>query len=318
MLKKNWFLLIVIIVTIVLPFILRSSYYRHIIILIIIWGTLGTAWNLLGGYTGQVSFGHATFFGLGAYGAGLLTFHLHISSWWGIITGPIVAVVIGIPIGLICFRLRGPYFALAMLAVGEICRLVFTEWVSFTNGAMGILTLSTFTSKLPYYYIGLAMLALSIYTIHRLMNSRAGYYFVSIREDQETAESLGIPTTKYKMYSLIPSAFFSGLAGAFYMNYMNYIEPSVVFSLPDVSIMIILVVILGGVAALWGPLIGAIIYVVLSEVFRSSLGPAHLLVFGVIVCLVIMFMPNGIMGETNRIKGLFLSRGKHIESKDLS
>lgn len=315
MLKKFWFLSIIIIIAIIFPFIVQSSYYIHIVILILIWGILGVAWNLLGGYTGQVSFGHATFFGLGAYGAGLLIFHLHISTWWGMIVGPIVAVIIGIPIGLICFRLRGPYFALAMLAVGEICRLVFTEWVSFTNGAMGILTLTTFSSKLPYYYIGLAMLLLSIYTVHRLMNSRAGYYFVSIREDQDAAESLGIPTAKYKMYSLIPSVFFSGLAGAFYMNYMNYIEPSVVFSLPDVSIMIILVVILGGVATLWGPVIGAIIYVILSELFRSSLGPAHLLVFGVIVCLVIMYMPNGIMGEANKIKKLFRRKGTHIETE---
>jgi branched-chain amino acid transport system permease protein len=147
------------------------------------------------------------------------------------------------------------------------------------------------------------------------MASRAGYYFVSIREDQDAAESLGIPTTKYKMYSLIPSALFSGLAGAFYMNYMNYIEPSVVFSLPDVSIMIILVVILGGVATLWGPVIGAIIYVILSELFRSSLGLAHLLVFGVIVCFVIMYMPNGIMGEANKIKKLFRRKGAHMGSE---
>lgn len=315
MLKKFWFLSIIIIIAIILPFIVQSSYYQHIFILILIWGTLGVAWNLLGGYTGQVSFGHAAFFGVGAYGAGLLAFHLHISPWWGMIVGPVAAVIISIPIGLICFRLRGPYFALAMLAVGEICRLIFTEWVPFTNGAMGILTLTTFSSKLPYYYIGLVVLLLSIYTVYRLMASRAGYYFVSIREDQDTAESLGIPTTKYKMYSLIPSAFFSGLAGAFYMNYMNYIEPSIVFSLPDVSIMIIMVVILGGVATLWGPVVGAIIYVVLSELFRSSLGSAHLLVFGVIVCLVIMYMPNGVMGEANKIKKLFRRKGAHTGSE---
>ncbi len=285
-----------------LPLAVSFPYYQHILIMALIWATLGTAWNLLGGYTGQVSFGHAAFFGLGAYSAGLLFFHLKLSPWWGLLLGPMVAMLMAVPVGLICFRLRGPYFALAMLALGEIFRLVFTNWVSFTNGARGILIMPVFTWKLLYYYIALALFGLSAYVVYLLMRSRLGYYFVSIREDQEAAEALGISTTRYKMYALLPSAGLSGLAGAFYLNYVAFIDPHVVFSLADVSVMVILVVMLGGAATLWGPAVGAALYITLSEFFRNWLGAASVLAFGILVCLVIIFLPNGITGELGRLR----------------
>ncbi|MEW6275876.1 MAG: branched-chain amino acid ABC transporter permease [Bacillota bacterium] len=303
MTAKGWLTPTVIaVVALVLPLILRDPYPQHILIMILIWATLGTAWNLLGGYAGQVSFGHAAFFGLGAYSAGLLFFHLKISTWWGLLLGPLVATAVAVPIGLICFRLRGPYFALATLALGEIFRLVFTNWVSFTRGAQGILILSTFPTKVPYYYIALAIWGLAMFTLNRLINSKLGYYFVSIREDQDAAESLGIPTTRYKMYALLPSAFLAGLTGAFYMNYIAFIDPHVVFSLGDISVMVILVVMMGGVANPWGAPVGAAIYIALNEIFRAWLGSANVLAFGILVCLVILFLPNGVMGELGQIR----------------
>ena len=303
MTAKSWLTpTIVAVVALVLPLILRDPYPQHILIMILIWATLGTAWNLLGGYAGQVSFGHAAFFGLGAYSAGLLFLHLKMSTWWGLLLGPLVATAVAVPIGLICFRLRGPYFALATLALGEIFRLVFTNWVSFTHGAQGILILSSFSTKLPYYYIALAIWGLAMFALNRLINSKLGYYFVSIREDQDAAESLGIPTTRYKMYALLPSAFLAGLTGAFYMNYIAFIDPHVVFSLGDISVMVILVVMMGGVANQWGAPVGAAIYIALNEIFRAWLGSANVLAFGVLVCLVILFLPNGVMGELGRLR----------------
>lgn len=304
MIGKRWLLpALVAAIAVVLPVAFRAPYHQHIMILVLIWVTLGTAWNLLAGYCGQVSFGHAAFFGLGAYSAGLLALHLEISPWWGMLVGPIVATLVSVPIGLICFRLRGPYFALATLALGEIFRLVFTNWEHFTNGARGILVMPAFTAKLPYYYIALLLAGLSVYTVHRLVNTKLGFYFVSIREDQDAAESLGIPTTRYKMYALLPSAFLTGLAGAFYMNYTQFIDPHVVFSLSDISVMVILVVMMGGVATTWGPAVGATVYIALNEFFRTQLGPASVLAFGVLVVLVILFLPNGIVGELqNRMK----------------
>lgn len=309
--KKFVLTLVTLLVALSVPLFIKAPYQLHILILILIWATIGTAWNLLGGYAGQVSFGHAAFFGLGAYTAGLLYFHWGISSWWGMLLGPLVATAISLPIGIICFRLRGPYFALAMLSLGEIFRLLFTNLSSFTNGAKGILLMPEITSKVFYYYIGLFLLFLTLLITYLLVNSKVGYYLVSIREDQDAATSLGIPTTLYKSFALLPSAFFTGLAGAFYMNYVAFIDPHIVFSLSNVSVMVILVVMLGGVATTWGPTIGAALYIFLGELFRTMLGSANVLVFGILVCLIIMFLPNGIVGEMNLLKRV-LSRGKGV------
>lgn len=313
--KKYLLTVIALIVAILAPVFIKAPYQLHILILIIIWAIIGTAWNLLGGYAGQVSFGHAAFFGLGAYSAGLLELHFGISPWWGMLLGPVVAMVMALPIGLICFRLRGPYFALAMLALGEIFRLLFTNLSSLTNGAKGILIMPAITSKMLYYYIGLFILGLTLFTAYRIVNSKIGYYLVAIREDQDAATSLGISTTKYKNLALLPSACFTGLAGAFYMNYVAFIDPNIVFSLSNVSIMVILVVMLGGVATTWGPTVGAALYIFLGELFRDTLGSANVLVFGVLVCLIILFLPNGVVGEMNMLKRL-VKRKKSLQGGD--
>jgi len=306
MTKRRWFLLTILgIVIVVIPLFL-GGYIQHLLILVMMWITMAIAWNLLGGYTGCVSFGHAVFFGLGAYGGGLLLLHWDISPWWGMIVGPVLAIIIGIPIGLICFRLRGPYFALALLALNEAFRIVFTNWVSVLGGASGIVISRTFGSeKLPYYYIALAIAALSVYVVYKLIHSKYGYYFISIREDQDAAEALGIPTTRYKMYALIPSAAFTGLAGAIYMNYMAYINPEVVFDLAGISIMMILTVMVGGAGTLWGPVLGGVIFVLLNEGTRVLVGPISYLIFMVIACLLIMFLPDGIIGDWAKIKQAF-------------
>jgi branched-chain amino acid transport system permease protein len=290
-----------------LPFLL-SGYYGHVLILVLLWITMATAWNLLGGYVGQVSFGHSLFFGLGAYGGGLLYHHFGISTWWGMLAGPVCAVIAAIPVGLITFRLRGSYFALSMLAVGEIARIIFTNWVPFSNGAVGVMISRTWGGeKLPYYFIMLAITTVTLYSVYRLVHSKFGYYFLSIREDQDAAEALGIPTTKYKMYALIPSAFFTALAGAFYMNYMAYIQPGIVFSLADISIMMILCVMMGGAGTQWGPALGATVFVLLAELFRTLpiIKEVHVLVFSLIVVLIIMFVPDGILGEWDKVMRFF-------------
>lgn len=300
--KKTLMTIAFALIAVLLPVFIKAPYQLHILILIIIWAIIGTSWNLLSGYAGQVSFGHAAFFGLGAYSAGLLTLHYGLSPWWGILLGPLVAAVAALPIGAIAFRLRGPYFALAMLALGEIFRLVFLNMTNFTNGAKGILIMPAITSKIFYYYAGLGMFAVTLLVTYLIVHSKIGYYLVSIREDQDAATSLGIPTTLYKNLALLPSAFFTGLAGAFYMNYVAFIDPNIVFNLTNISVMVILVVMLGGVATTWGPTIGAALYIIMGELFRTTLGPANVLVFGVLVCIIIMFLPNGIAGELDLLK----------------
>ena len=308
--KKHLTLIVLGIIFLVFPWIVHSHYYQHLIIIALMWVVIGSSWNLLAGYTGQVSFGHAMFFGTGAYTAGILVLKLGISAWWGMMFGGIVSMIIGLFVGWVCFRLRGPYFALATLAGGEIFRLIATNWEDLTEGMVGILIIQTFKSKLPYYYIALALAALCVYFIYLVMKSKWGYYFVSIREDQDAAESLGINTALYKNVSLLISSFFTGMAGAFYMNYMAFIDPEVVYSLHYISIMSILVGIVGGVATIMGPAAGAFIMVGVQETFRSAffglapkwISEGHALVFGLLVVFVIMFLANGIVGDWSKIK----------------
>ena len=295
------------------PLIVPSDYYQHLLIIVLMWVVIGSSWNLLAGFTGQISFGHAIFFGAGAYTAGIFLTKLELSAWWGMAIGGVVAMAFALFVGWVCFRLRGPYFALATLAGGEIIRLAATNWESLTEGMVGILIIQTFRSKLPYYYIALGLAAACIFVVHFVMKSKWGYYFVSIREDQDSAEAMGINTTLYKNISLLISAFFTGTAGAFYMNYMGFIDPEVVFHLNYISIMAILVAIVGGVATIWGPTVGAFVMVLLQETFRSAffgLAPkwvsqGHALVFGLLVIFVIMFLANGIVGDWRKIRGIF-------------
>lgn len=308
--KNHLFLISLGILFLIFPLVIHSHYYQHLVIIIFMWVVIGSSWNLLAGYTGQVSFGHAIFFGVGAYTAGIFASKLGISAWWGMAFGGIFSMLVGLFVGWVCFRLRGPYFALATLAGGEIIRLIATNWESLTDGMVGILIIQSFKSKLSYYYIGLALALACIYTIRIIMKSKWGYYFVSIREDEDAAASLGINTTLYKNVSLMVSSFFTGMAGAFYMNYMAFIDPEVVFSLHYISIMAILVGIVGGVATIWGPAVGAFVMVGLQETFRSSffglapkwISQAHALVFGLLVIFVIMFLANGIVGDWPKIK----------------
>jgi len=281
-----------------LPLIMRNAYFLHMIILIMSWTVLAVSWNLLGGYTGQVSFGHAAFFGMGAYTACLLHVKLGVSLWLGFIAAGIAGALISLPIGVICFRLKGPYFALSVLAFSEVLRLITLHWKSFTEGAVGILLINpVLSSKRGYYYLILVITVFTLMTVRSLLRKRMGYYFRTIREDEEAAEALGIFSTRYKLLSLGVSAFFTGIMGSFFANYTNYIDPYIVFSIGDVSIAMVLIVVLGGIGTFWGPLVGSVIVVLLSEGFRNIFASASLLIYGALIIVVILFLPRGIVGH---------------------
>jgi len=291
-----------------LPLLGVSSYWLHILILVIMWSVIGMAWNLLGGYCGQVSFGHAAFFGVGAYTSGILYNKAGISAWWGLPAGIFFVAMFALLIGYICLRLKGPFFALGTLAVGVILRVTAENLTGITEGDLGIMLKErTWVDKTWYFYIVLALAATTFFSVKKIIASRLGYYFVAIREDQDAAESLGINTTFYKTVALCLSAVFTGLAGAFYTNYMGYIDPKIVFALHDISIVTIMVVMVGGVATFWGPVVGAVIMVFLAEVIRTipKLGAAHHTFFGILLIFIIIFLPNGIMGDIPKLKRLF-------------
>ena len=210
---KNRMLPVVVLalVALVLPLVLRNEYYLHLAILILLWTALGASWNLLGGYTGQVSFGHSAFFGMGAYVSLLLHTKLGVSLWMGLLYAGIAASLIAIPIGWICFRLRGPYFSLSILAFSEVLRLIVLHWKEVTEGAVGILLINSIVdSKISFYYLMLIVTAIILFVVNFVIKRKLGFYFIAIRDDEEAAEALGIYTTRYKIYSLIDQRLFHG------------------------------------------------------------------------------------------------------------
>jgi branched-chain amino acid transport system permease protein len=289
------------------PLFLQSPYALHIFILFFIAVALGESWNVLGGFAGQYSVGHSAWYGIGAYGAFVLLQQKNVAPWFGVWVGVAVAVIVALAVGWITFRLRGPYFVLASIAVAEIIRLLALNWKDLTNGAEGILAsdlpplklggtmITDWNSKTPYFYMGLLMAVFCIAVNYVVKGSKLGYYLQAIREDQDAAHSLGIPLTLYKNAALGISAACTALAGSFAAFYVGFIEPQGVFGI-DVSIQMVLTCIIGGIGTVSGPIFGALVLVVLTEMLRASLAQAHLLVYGVLVVVVILVMPEGIVG----------------------
>lgn len=295
------------------PYLFQTRYAQHVLVLILLYVTLGSAWNILGGFAGQLSLGHAAFFGIGAYSAAIIASGSKLSPWWGLIVGPLVALPVAMIVGWICFRLRGPYFTLATIAVGEMVRLVALNWRDLTGGAVGIVihpSIFSGTSKIPYYYVILIIAASTVAICWRISRRKLGYFLMAIREDEETAESIGIDTTRYKLTALALSAAITSLAGAFYANYFLFVEPTVVLPLA-LSVEIVLMAIIGGLGTVWGPVLGAVLLKLSSELFRNYFEQANLLIYGALLIAVILFMPDGLIGG---FKKLFKARTEKAQS----
>ncbi|HWC78175.1 MAG TPA: branched-chain amino acid ABC transporter permease [Blastocatellia bacterium] len=288
------------------PFLFQTRYAQHVLILVLLYITLGSAWNILGGFAGQLSLGHAAFFGIGAYSAAIIASKSSLSPWLGMLAGPIVVLPVALAVGWTCFRLRGPYFTLSTIAVGEVIRLVALNWSWLTGGAVGVVirpSVFSGTNKIPYYYVILVIAVGTVALCRYIIKSKLGYYLLAIREDQETAESIGINTTRYKLIALLISASITAGAGAFYANYMLFVDPSqgaTVLTLA-LSVEIVLMAIIGGQGTVAGPVLGAVLLKVSSEVFRNVFKQANLLIYGALLIVVILFMPDGLMGGFKRL-----------------
>ena len=290
----------------------ENVYGQHVLILLFLAVVMGEAWNVLGGYTGQYSVGHAAYFGVGAYTTLILLQYRQVAPWWGVWAAVALSVVVAVVIGSITFRLRGPYFVLASIAVAEIFRLIALNWKDVTNGAEGILVIdipkleiggvlvTDFLSKVPFYYVGLALAAITIAVNWAVQHSKLGYYFQAIREDQDAAHSLGINLAFWKNVALVISAFFTAWAGAFYALYTGFIDPNGTLT-TDISVQMVLICIIGGIGTILGPVVGALVVVPLSEALRASVGQVHALIYGLLVVLVILFMPDGILGFAKKL-----------------
>ncbi len=235
----------------------------------------------MGGYAKQLSLGHAAYFGLGAYTSTILQIDFGISPWIGMVAGGIVAMLASLPIGALCFRLRGPYFAIATIATAQVLMLLFLKFRDFAWGAEGTTIpnlgnaplMMQFEGKAAYYYIALGLLALGLAITYRIERSWMGYYLVAIGEDEDAAEAIGVNALKIKRDIYLISAFLTALAGTFYVQYIYFIDPATAFNF-NISVEAALVSIVGGVGTLWGPVIGTLLLETTSALLQSWLGSA--------------------------------------------
>jgi branched-chain amino acid transport system permease protein len=279
-----------------LPAVLRNDYLLQVAFRIVLFAALGLAWNLVGGYGGQLSLGHAAFFGLGAYGFTLLTAG-GIPIWISIFLAAAVAVIFAAVIGRIAFRLRGPYFTLSTIAFGEVLRLSATN-LSVTGGAIGLSTPLLFSGPGSWklFYLAAVCLAVICFVVNYATSiSRPGYYLMAIREDEETAGAVGIDNAAYKLGALLISAFLTALGGALDASAFQNIFPDSVFTI-EITVQIAIITMLGGAGTLFGPVTGAVLLIGASELFKNRFQESHLLIYGVLIVLVVLFLPEGIAG----------------------
>jgi branched-chain amino acid transport system permease protein len=290
---------------------LLPPYFLEILISVMLFGYLGAAWNILGGYAGQFSFGHAAYFGIGAYTSTLLFLRLGLSPWLGMLVGGALAAAFGLAAGYLSFRygLRGPYFALVTLAFAEMLRVVAVN-TKAVGSSLGLVIPSreaapwhfVFGSKLSYYYVILAMALAALWVTWRIERSKLGYALQAIRENEEAAEAAGVDALGMKLRAMAISSFMTALGGTFYAQYFAYIDPAITFG-PSVSIQGLLQAIVGGAGTVLGPVLGAFVLTPVSELSRAIMrgrAGVDVMVYGLILILVISFLPQGLMGWARR------------------
>ena len=295
------------VILLVLPVVVTSRFAIDIFIRILLFAFIGVAWNLIGGYAKQLSLGHAAYFGLGAYTSTILQIDFGISPWIGMLAGGVVAMLASLPIGALCFRLRGPYFAISTIATAQVFMLLFLKFRDFAWGAEGTTIpnlgnaplMMQFEAKAAYYYVALGLLAIGLAITYRIERSWMGYYLVAIGEDEDAAEAIGVNAMRIKRDIYLISAFLTALAGTFYVQYIYFIDPATAFNF-NVSVEAALVSIVGGVGTLWGPVIGTVLLEATSALLQSwlggSFGGVQLIVYSLILMAVILWRPTGLLG----------------------
>jgi len=283
----------------VLPAILPSGFVS-IVIVLLTYVSMATAWNLLGGYLGDLSFGHAVFYGIGAYTYGLLV-HYGVSSFplLNMMAGGVIAMIFGVLLGIPFLRLKGLYFAIGTLGMSQVVRIIF-ENSDFTLKSHGVLIpIEQSYSIIPYYYYAFVITLAILLLNYAIINSRLGIAFLSIRDNPSAAEMLGINVTGYRVLCFSISGFFVGVVGAFFAFFNHYIFPSGVFSV-DLSFEILLMALFGGVGTFSGPIIGAITVFFVEELGRSFIRVGFLLLLSVMLMVVFLLMPGGVVGTLRR------------------
>ena len=280
--------------------------HLNLAILVLMAAQLGVSWNIIGGYAGQVSLGHAAFFGLGAYTSTLLLVKFGVNPWLGILAGGGLAAALSLAFGWSCFRLKGHYFAMATIAVAELVQIFFTEW-EYGGAAVGLYVpmektgwaWMNFATKLPYYWLALGLLGVTLAVNLWIERSWLGYYFRAIKDEPDAARSIGVNIARYKQVALAISAFFTALGGSLYAQKELYIDPASVLS-TALSIKMALVAILGGVGTLIGPVVGSIVLTSIEEFTRILFGGSgrgtDTIIYAALIIVIAVFYPTGVVG----------------------
>ncbi len=294
-----------------LPRLITDVYVLNVLILTLMFAALSQSWNLLGGYCGQVSLGHALYFGIGAYVTSILFVKFGITPWGGMLAGGILAALVALALGYPCFRLGGHYFSIATIVIAEMGLLLVHNW-DYAGAALGIqwpfgpdswTTLQFARNKVPFFYVALAMFVVTWLVTFAIVESRWGYWWRAVKDSPEAAESLGVTIFHSKMGAAAISAFFTAVGGSFYAAFVSYIDPESVMHF-RFSLLMALPAVLGGVGSLWGPALGALILIPLAELTRSYLGGSgsgfDLMIYGGLIMVVALTQPEGLMGLFRR------------------
>jgi branched-chain amino acid transport system permease protein len=289
-----------------LPFFLTDVYLLNVLILVLLYGAMSQAWNILGGYCGQISLGNALYFGIGAYVTTIGFVNHGITPWAGMAAGAALSAILALILGYPCFRLKGHYFAIATIVIAEIGLLLVHNW-DYVGGALGIQwpighrswwTLQFGRDKAPFFYIALGLAIATWLATYFIEDTRAGFWWRAIKDEPVAAESLGVDVFRSKMMAAAISAAFTAVGGGFYAAFVSYIDPESVMSF-RFSLLFALPAVLGGIGTLWGPLAGAVVLIPMTEVTRSYLGGsgsgADLVIYGVLIIVISLLRPEGLM-----------------------
>ncbi len=288
---------------IVFPFVFTSSYVLRIAITVLMYIVLSLSLNLLVGFLGQMSMGHAAFWGIGAYTAAILSTRLNLSSLGTFLAAMVVAGLFGLLLGLPVLKLKGYYLTVVTLGFCEIVRLVELNWMDLTRGSLGIAAIpplnffgQIFKSSRSVYFVALVLVVLAVYVVHSIINSRVGLAVMSIRDDDVAAASIGIPVFRYKVMVFIVAGMLAGLAGAFYAHYISFIDPSGFTT--SASLDLVILAIFGGQGSIPGAILGTTLLTVLPETMRSLMEYRQM-IYGVIIVVMMLVKPDGLLGRVN-------------------
>ena len=289
-----------------LPLLLPGPYHRHVLVLAGLFTLMALGFDLVLGYLGELSLGHAAFFGIGAYTTALLTRHFGMPFPLDLLLAGLFTGIFGLLIGAPSLRLRGPYFAIVTFGFAEILHLVALNWTSLTRGPMGLPDIPhpqlgpfRITTELGYYYLVLALIGVAMLVTRRLLESTVGHAFLAIRENEELASAAGIPTFRFKLLAFVIGMIFAGAAGSVYARYVHFVDPTALSFYYTVTV--VSMVIVGGQGSIAGTVLGALVFTLVPEYLRVA-ERARLVIFGALLMLAIVFMPDGLRGIWRRAR----------------